>query len=92
MVFTSWSSANRPSWTALIDTIAATGLLIDAAWNIVSTVTGDAVPASARPYPLAQSILKSLITAMLTPGTLCFFNSASISAASIGPVENCTGT
>jgi hypothetical protein len=66
-------------------------LLIDAAWNMVSVLTGVPASTSATPYPFAQAILKSLITAMLTPGTLNCFLSASISAASIGPAEYWTG-
>ena len=49
--------------------MAATGLLIDPAWKSVSVVTGAPVSTSAIPYPFAQWISKSLITARLTPGT-----------------------
>jgi hypothetical protein len=49
IVLTSWSSVNRPSSTALSDTIAATGLLIDAAWKSVSGVPIAPVSASATP-------------------------------------------
>ena len=49
IVFTSWSRPKRRSWTARRDTIAATGLLIDAAWNMVSVVTGAPVSTSATP-------------------------------------------
>src|SRR5213593_1575312 len=62
--------------------MAATGLLIDAAWNIVSAVTGAPVEASATPYAYVATILKSLMTAMLTPGTLCCFSSDCTTAAS----------
>ena len=65
--------------------LTATGLLIDAAWNIVSGVTGALVAASATPYPCAHSILKLVTTAMLTPGTPNFFNNVDMRAGSIGP-------
>src|ERR1041384_8102017 len=51
--------------------VAATGLLMEAAWNRVSGVTESAVPASFTPNPLAHTILPLSITAMLTPRTWC---------------------
>lgn len=43
------SSVKRPSCTARSTAIAATGLLIDAAWNTVSVSTGAPVSTSAMP-------------------------------------------
>jgi len=43
------SRENFPSSTAFRTAIAATGLLIDAAWNTVSGVTGAPVSTSATP-------------------------------------------
>jgi hypothetical protein len=40
---------NNPSCTARSTAIAATGLLIDAAWNLVSVLTGAPVATSAIP-------------------------------------------
>lgn len=44
-----WSSVNRFSCTAFSDAIAATVLLIDAAWNIVRGLIGVRVSESATP-------------------------------------------
>ena len=63
------SSENRPSSTATRAAMAVTGLLIDAAWKRVASSTGMPVSTSAIPYPLAQCIWKSRITATLIPGT-----------------------
>jgi hypothetical protein len=56
IVLMSVSSVNRPSCTARNTPIAATGLLIDAAWNTVPVSTGAPVTTSAIPYPFAQWI------------------------------------
>jgi hypothetical protein len=42
---------------------------MDAAWNMVSVVTGAPLSTFVTPQPLAHSILKSRITATLSPGT-----------------------
>ncbi len=65
---TSSSSDNRPSPTRRSAARAATGLLIDAAWNSVCGVTAAPAPASTTPYPRDHSTAPPLITAMLTPG------------------------
>ncbi len=49
IVLTSSSSENFPSCTARRTPIAATGLLIDAAWKIVSVSAGAPVVTSATP-------------------------------------------
>jgi hypothetical protein len=49
IVLMSVSRVNRPSCTARNTAIAATGLLIDAAWNIVSVFSGAPVAMSAIP-------------------------------------------
>jgi len=49
IVLMSWSSEKRPSWTARTTAIAATGLLIDAAWNSVLVSTALPVSTSATP-------------------------------------------
>ena len=45
--------------TGPMDAIAATGLLIEAAWNSVSAVIGAWVSTSAKPYDFVHSTLKS---------------------------------
>ena len=79
VVFASWSRPNLPSWMALRDADAQTGLLIDAAWNMVSFVARVPDSTSATPHAFAQSIVKSRITATLTAGTW----KRSISSASV---------
>ena len=73
--FTSSSMDNLPCSTRYNAPVAATGLLIDPAWKSVFVVTGAFEPAPIIPYPFAQAILKSSITAMLSAGTL--YNSIS---------------
>ena len=48
------SIENLPSWASRRAAIAATGLLIEAAWNGVFTSTARPVSTSATPYALAQ--------------------------------------
>jgi len=58
--------------------VAATGLLIDAAWKSVVAVTESltfaalsaGLPASFTPKPRAHAMRPRSMTAMLTPGTL----------------------
>src|SRR6185312_11044798 len=59
------SSFSRPSWTSCIAALAATGLLIDPAWKIVSGVAFTPRPASARPQALAQTTWPWSATATL---------------------------
>ncbi len=63
------SRSRRPSWTNFRAAMAATGLLIDAAWNSVTASTGSRVATLATPYPLAHSIWCPENTASDTPGT-----------------------
>ena len=58
-----------PSCTSLSAATAATGLLIEAAWNRVIASTASRVLTLATPKPFAHSIWKLRKTATLTPGT-----------------------
>jgi hypothetical protein len=64
------SSDSSPRSTALRTASALTGLLIEAAWNSVVSVTGVFAATSASPNPRAQSRRPWSNTAMLTPCTL----------------------
>ena len=62
--------------------VAATGLLMEAAWKSVVGVTESGLPASFTPTPRAHAIRPPSMTAMLTPGTLCsVIRSASVHRA-----------
>ena len=64
------SSASFPSSTSRNIPLAATGLLIDAAWKSVFASTESAVPSALSPYPRAHTMRPLSTTAMETPGTL----------------------
>jgi len=55
-------------------------LLLDAACNIVPVVTGAPLSTSATPWGYVAATVKSLLIAMLTPGTLNCFNRGSTTA------------
>ena len=63
------SRSTSPSSAKSRAAIAATGLLMEAAWNSVDGVTGVFAATSASPYPLAQSKAPFRYTATLSPGT-----------------------
>jgi len=67
--FTSRSNSSFPSCTSTSAPVAATGLLMDAAWKSVAGVAARCDSTSAIPYARAQAIRPSWITATLTAGT-----------------------
>src|SRR6478672_10870127 len=69
--FTFVSRLSVPRSTRRSMAVAATGLLMDAAWKSVAGVTESGLPASFTPKPRAHAMRPPSITAMLTPGTLC---------------------
>ena len=71
--FTFVSRFSVPRSTRRSIAVAATGLLIEAAWKSVAGVTESGLPASFTPKPRAHAMRPPSITAMLMPGTLCSF-------------------
>ncbi len=90
---TSSSSDSRPPWTRRSAAIAATGLLIDAAWKRVRGVARSGAPAFSTPYARAHSIAPSFRTATLTAGVWrARMRSSMVSACGGPPLTTIPGT
>src|SRR5262245_16881330 len=71
LTLTSSCSESLPCCTRESSPMAVTALLIEPARNGVAGVTGTVPPFSVTPYPMAQLMWWSWITARLIPGTAC---------------------